>query len=161
MCIIFGLGCSCGQILLCTSHCVDWHFLSLGKSVKVTGPTLFTIFEPSLFVVGSFYRVYLEMVCCCSAWTCAIQWGVSTMNGFGEWTCQKCIILCISSIESQKGVNAVQWCSVENQKGVNAVQWCSVENQKGVNALFNDVLNENQKGVNAVQWCSVWEPEGC
>ena len=27
--------------------------------------------------------------------------------------------------ESQKGVNAVQWCSVENQKGVSAVQWCS------------------------------------
>ena len=32
------------------------------------------------------------------------------------------------SFESQKGVNAVQWCSIENQKGAIAVQslwWCS------------------------------------
>ena len=30
------------------------------------------------------------------------------------------------SAESQKGINAVQWCSIENQKGTNAIgfeQW--------------------------------------
>ena len=30
--------------------------------------------------------------------------------------------LSILSVESQKGVNAVQWCSIENQKGAIAVQ---------------------------------------
>ena len=36
------------------------------------------------------------------------------------------------SAESQKGINAAQWCSVENQKGVNVAQWGSIENQKGI-----------------------------
>ena len=33
------------------------------------------------------------------------------------------ILFIISSVESQKGVNVVQWCSIENQKGIIAIDF--------------------------------------
>ena len=41
-------------------------------------------------------------------------------DALGDW-CEKGI----SSAESQKGINAVQWCSIENQKSTIAIDFCT------------------------------------
>ena len=78
----------------------------------------------------------------------------------GRYQCTKSILWasskgCILSVENQKGVNAVQWCSFDNQKGAITVQSIFGPTIKGC------ILSvESQKGVNAFQWCSFENQKG-
>ena len=73
------------------------------------------------------------------------------------WIC--IALICNSSVESQKGVNAIQWCFVENQKGIiaaqqkvyslNAVEWKST--------LFGVILGITSFGVESTPKL-LWNP---
>ena len=66
----------------------------------------------------------VSVISTCWGWEEKNSWKVNLWTSIIHkilWEIQFELILHISSVESQQGINAVQWCSVENQKGAIAI----------------------------------------